>query len=51
MLSGDELFSGRKDELVQVIDMDFHRSRPKSVSSHRDGTASETGSMSGSMVL
>lgn len=45
ILPGDELFTGQKHELVQVIDMDFSRARPKSVSSHRDGTNSETGSV------
>lgn len=51
-IPGDELFSGRKHELVQIIDLNFHRARPKSVSSQRgDGTASETGSVTGSTFL
>lgn len=49
--AGDELFSGRKHELVQIIDLNFHRARPKSVSSQRgDGTASETGSVTGASL-
>lgn len=45
-IPGDELFTGTKHELVQVIDMDFSRApRPRSVTSTRDGTASETNSV------
>ncbi|KAL7008777.1 inositol hexakisphosphate and diphosphoinositol-pentakisphosphate kinase [Cystobasidiomycetes sp. EMM_F5] len=46
-VEGDELFSGLKHELVQIIDMDFSHARPHSVASNHDGTASETSSIAG----